>query len=413
MTAIHPLDSLAPDLAPGLAPDLAPDVAQDLAQDLAAVAGIDVIPRILNVVCRTTGLGFAAVARVTQDRWVACAVQDEISFGLQPGGELEVASTLCAEIRDSGKAVVIDCVAEDPIFRDHHTPARYGFQSYISTPIYRNGVFFGTLCAIDPRPARVKTPEVIATFELFAELIGKHLEAHARLALTEAELSTARDTAAQREHFLAALGHDMRNPLAAIQGGTSLMRRNLAPERAKVVLDEMQRSVLRITGMIDNVLDFARARLGGGIATDTQDDADVRAALEHVVAEFRTAQPTRVVEMEFKLTTPVACDARRLAQLASNLVANALSHGAQDTPVRMAAHTKDGVFELAVSNAGKPIDPAIMAGLFQPFAKGTSGKQGSLGLGLYIASEIARAHNGALTVTSDETETRFTFRMPL
>jgi signal transduction histidine kinase len=401
MTAIRPLGSLAPDLAP------------DLAQDLAAVAGIDVVPRILNVVCRTTGLGFAAVARVTQDRWVACAVQDEISFGLRPGGELEVASTLCAEIRDSGEAVVIDCVAEDPIFRDHHTPARYGFQSYISTPIYRGGVFFGTLCAIDPRPAQLKTPEVIATFELFAELIGKHLEAHARLALTEAELSTARETAAQREHFLAALGHDMRNPLAAIQGGTSLMRRNLAPERAKMVLDEMQRSVQRITGMIDNVLDFARARLSGGIATDTEADADVAAALEQVAAELRTGQPARAVELEFDLTAPVACDARRLAQLASNLVANALSHGAQDSPVRMAARTTDGMFELSVSNAGAPIDPVIMAGLFQPFAKGTSGKQGSLGLGLYIASEIARAHNGALTVTSDETETRFTFRMPL
>src|SRR3712207_2752361 len=91
--------------------------------DIAAIARIEAVPRILEVVCRTTGMGFAAVARVTEDRWVACAVRDEIDFGLKPGGELEVATTICDEIRASGKAVIIDHVAEDPHFSDHHTPA--------------------------------------------------------------------------------------------------------------------------------------------------------------------------------------------------------------------------------------------------------------------------------------------------
>ena len=91
-------------------------------------------------------MGFAAVARVTEDRWVACAVRDEIAFGLQPGGELEVETTICDEIRDSGRLVVIDNVAEDKAFCGHPTPRMYGFQSYISMPIVRpDGRFFGTL----------------------------------------------------------------------------------------------------------------------------------------------------------------------------------------------------------------------------------------------------------------------------
>ena len=85
--------------------------------DLAAVAGIDVVPTILEVVCSTTGMGFAAVARVTEDRWIVCAVRDSVAFGLQPGGELRVKTTLCNEIRDSRKGIVIDNVEQDPNFR--------------------------------------------------------------------------------------------------------------------------------------------------------------------------------------------------------------------------------------------------------------------------------------------------------
>src|SRR3712207_4169212 len=103
----------------------------EFADDLAVVASIEAVPTILEVVCRTTGMGFSAVARVTEDRWIACAVRDEIAFGLQPGGELQVATTICDEIRDSGQPVVIDHVAADETFCSHPTPKTYGFQSYI------------------------------------------------------------------------------------------------------------------------------------------------------------------------------------------------------------------------------------------------------------------------------------------
>src|SRR5258707_10173235 len=157
-------------------------MANDLQGDVAAVSRIDAVPTILEVVCRTTGMGFAAVARVTEDRWIACGVRDEIAFGLRPGGELKVETTICNEIRDSRQPVVIDHVAEDPKFHGHPTPAQYGFQSYISVPILRkDGSFFGTLCAIDPRPARLNTPEVIGMFKLFADLIAFHLDARERL----------------------------------------------------------------------------------------------------------------------------------------------------------------------------------------------------------------------------------------
>ena len=164
-------------------------VSDDFRADLAVVASIPAVPKILELVCRTTGMRFAAVARVTEARWIACAVHDEIDFGLVPGSELKVETTICNEIRQSGNAVVIDHVAEDGTFCQHPTPAIYGFQSYISVPIRRpDGSFFGTLCAIDPRPARLNRPEVVQMFTLLAELIAFYLEAGERLAASEAAL---------------------------------------------------------------------------------------------------------------------------------------------------------------------------------------------------------------------------------
>src|ERR1700730_12770835 len=157
-------------------------MANDFKADLAAVSRIDAVPTILDVVCRVTGMGFAAVARATEDRWEACKVIANIDFGIQPGGELKVETTICHEIRQTREPVIINHVAEDPEFCKHSTPTTYGFQSYISMPIlHKDGRFFGTLCAIDPRPAQLKNPETIGMFKLFAELIASHLESDEKL----------------------------------------------------------------------------------------------------------------------------------------------------------------------------------------------------------------------------------------
>lgn len=147
-------------------------------EDIKAVGRVAIVPYILETVCRTTGLGFSAVARVTPERWIACAVDDRIQFGLLPGGELKVDTTICHEIRQSGEGVIIDHVEKDDFYRSHHTPLQYGFQSYISLPIFRKDKsLFGTLCGIDPNPALLNMPEVINMFKNYSKLIALHLDA--------------------------------------------------------------------------------------------------------------------------------------------------------------------------------------------------------------------------------------------
>jgi signal transduction histidine kinase len=389
-------------------------VTNDPAADVAAIARIDAVPTILEVVCRTTGMGFAAVARVTEDRWIACGVRDEIQFGLKPGGELKVETTICSEIRDSGQPVVVDHAAADEVFCRHPTPAMYGFQSYISMPIVRpGGAFFGTLCAIDPRPMRLNTPEIVGMFKLFADLIGFHLDANDRLATSEAALLDAQQGAELREQFIAVLGHDLRNPLASIDAGAKLLLKTPLNDRGLVLVDLIQNSVRRMAGLIDHVLDFARGRLGGGLPLDRNAREPLGPVIEQVITELRMASPDRSIEAEIDLPEPVHCDRARIAQLLSNLLANALTHGAPDGPIRVQARVHDGAFEMSVANRGDPIPPATRERLFQPFARASARpSQQGLGLGLYIASEIARAHGGTVDVASNVAETRFTFRMP-
>ena len=135
----------------------------------------------LDEVCRVTGMGFAAVARVTEDRWIACQVEDRIEFGLEAGGELQIATTICSDIRQTGQQVVIEDADWEEGWRTHPTPILYGFKSYVSLPIVlSDGSFFGTLCAIDPEPRELRAGQVVSMMQGFATRIAGIVEGPAR-----------------------------------------------------------------------------------------------------------------------------------------------------------------------------------------------------------------------------------------
>ena len=251
-------------------------------------------------------------------------------------------------------------------------------------------------------------------FKLFAELIAFHIDSTDRLATSEADLMVGRKTAELREQFIAVLGHDLRNPLASIDGGTRLLSRRPLDDKSREIVAMMQNSAARMNELISNVLDLTRVRLGGGFQLNRVTEESVFPVLEQVIAELRSARPDRKIDMESHLGEPVNFDRSRIAQLFSNLLGNAVQHGDAKAPIRVLAVTAEGVFKLSVANSGDPIPPVAIKRLFQPFARGIStGNPQGLGLGLYIASEIARAHGGMLSVSSASEETRFTFQMPL
>jgi GAF domain-containing protein len=151
-------------------------VQDELVESSVAAGADDRIRKILEQVCRATGMRFAAVARVTSDRWIACQVVDKIGFGLPPGGELKVQETICSEIRECGNAIFIDHVFADPRWQSHPVPAQYGFQSYVSIPLrLGDGSFFGTLCAIDAAPRPLSEEATVAILQAYAAEVERLL----------------------------------------------------------------------------------------------------------------------------------------------------------------------------------------------------------------------------------------------
>jgi phosphoserine phosphatase RsbU/P len=230
----------------------------------------------------------------------------------------------------------------------------------------------------------------------------------------ETESRLQREEALVREQFIAVLGHDLRNPLGAVAAGIQLLKkREHLTAVGRNVLSEMSGSVARAAQLIDDVLDLARGKLGQGLPVELDANAPLTPVLEQVISEIRVLAPNHRIEARIDLDEPVCCDRGRIGQLTSNLLSNAITHGAPDQPVRLQAVSDDGSLVLSVANGGDPIPAEVCERLFQPFFRGEARpSRNGLGLGLFIASEVAKAHGGTLEVISASGETRFTSTMP-
>ena len=388
-------------------------MAVDLLKSVDEIQAIGAVPKILETVAAMTGLGFVCIAHVTDDAWITCAVLDKLEFGLKPGDELDVTTTLCEDVRDTGCAVIIDHVAESTQYVAHHTPRIYGFQSYFSVPVFRlDGRYFGTLCGLDPKPIKLSDSVTVSTLHLFAELISKQLDAETRQQATHSDLLSERETAELREQFIAVLGHDLRTPLGSIMLGAELLAQRMTDPALRPVAERIRRSALRMSALVDDVMDFTRGRMGSGIRLKLRQHDSVHLTLEQVIDEMRGMHPERAIAASIPPLLCLYCDPARLAQLLSNLLANALMHGSAEAPVEVDARQEDGKFILTVTNQGQELPREVIDQLFKPYWRAASraGSEG-LGLGLYIVDQIARAHRGRIDVVSDQGRTSFTLTL--
>jgi signal transduction histidine kinase len=252
-----------------------------------------------------------------------------------------------------------------------------------------------------------------------AELVHAVLDENMITGATEMErasLAEVEERAATRERFVGIFGHDLRDPLQAIRfvHATLLARADTTPEQARI-LRRAAASADRMAGMIHDLLDLTRARLGSGIGIDRK-PAALDGICRQMVDELSLAHPGRTVELDAPVDARGDYDPDRLAQVVSNLVGNALKYGRPDTPVRVTLREEGSLAVLSVHNSGPAIPAAAQAHIFDPFRRAelqkTSGDD-SLGLGLYIVQQIVEAHGGSIAVASTPEEgTTFTARLP-
>ncbi|WP_340269550.1 GAF domain-containing sensor histidine kinase [Sulfitobacter pontiacus] len=388
--------------------------AHDFQSDIEMLAASETVGTLLETVMLATDMRFAAVARVTTDRWVACRTVDEVNFGLSEGDEIGIDQTFCQSVRETSEKVMFNDVATDDVYRNHPIAAQFGIVSYASIPIFRsNGSFFGTLCAIDTEPRDVKHPRVVAMLEMFADIIGRSLETEERLEAQERLVEHERQMAAVQEEFVAVLGHDLRNSVAALNAGVRQLDKEPLSDKARKILPLMGTSIHRMSELIDNIMLHAKSRLGGGIRISATPDAGLEDALNHVVEEVRAAAPDHKITVDLDFDRPVSCDAARVAQAVSNLLSNAVRYADDGSEVAVRGRVSGAEAVISVANRGAPIPESLKQKLFQPYQRGDQTKGEGLGLGLHIASSIAVAHSGQIDVTCDDGLTTFAFRLPL
>jgi sigma-B regulation protein RsbU (phosphoserine phosphatase) len=224
----------------------------------------------------------------------------------------------------------------------------------------------------------------------------------------------ARDRAIFAEQMIGIVSHDLRNPMSSIQVGTVLLGRGETSPNKQRVLARVSRSVERANRLIADLLDFTQARLGKGLGLAIE-SIDLHGAIAEAVDELVLAYPGRTLKHVRAGEGSCMADANRLAQLVGNLVSNAMTYGRPDAPVTVTSTVAAQTCAVAVHNDGAPIAGEALAVLFQPMTRGThatsSGR--SVGLGLFIVSEIAKAHGGGAVVESTvERGTTFTVTWP-
>ena len=224
----------------------------------------------------------------------------------------------------------------------------------------------------------------------------------------------AEDRVLLAEQTLGIVGHDLRNPLAAIQmAGELLGLRHLDASQQATIGERIRSSTKRANRLIADLLDFTRARTGRAVSL-SKSLVDVHDIARDVVAELQTAHPGRRLRHVFNGDGRMVADGHRIAQALGNLVSNALTYGLQDAEVTVRSDRLEHSVRLDVHNLGRVIGPAMRSTIFEPMTRGDSpGHLRSVGLGLYIVREIVVAHGGEVDYTSSPAEgTTFIMDLP-
>ncbi len=223
-----------------------------------------------------------------------------------------------------------------------------------------------------------------------------------------------------KETFLAILAHDLRTPLGAIYSSATVMLETgelEEPHRSLTV--RIAGSARRTVGMVGDLLDFTRSRLGGGIPV-VREEMSLGRVVRDAVDEIAAAHPRHRIQVDTRGEHRGRWDAARLSQAFGNLIGNAVQHGGEDTPVTVEIRGEEAHVTVAIHNRGATIPPDQLDGIFNPMKAAESpqrasaaGSTGGLGLGLYIAERVVSAHGGRITVESSEARgTTFTVRLP-
>lgn len=381
--------------------------------DIEDIQSLSIIPTILDVVCESTQMGFAAIARVTEDTWVTCGVLDKLSFGLSVGDELDISTTFCDQVRRTDQIVVIDHVDTDNIYVNHPIPKQYGFQSYISVPIIKkNGEFFGTLCALDLKPNKVNNAKVIDMFNMFSGLISSHLDV-VKTINSQVDLIKTKEDELENYNFITS--HDLQEPLRKIQFLTDLLEQketNNLSKKGKKLFNSIKTSASRMRNIVNDLVKYSRNTPNPNLLEKVNMHKLILRVKFRLKEIFDQINSKLIINDIGNL--PVL--PLQMEQLFFNLFSNSLKfkHPERDLVISINSTIDSGAnfnveklskdveyCEIEVTDNGVGFDPIYSEKIFKMFQYLKSSEDNkSTGMGLAIAKRIAHNHGGEIIATS-------------
>jgi signal transduction histidine kinase len=255
-------------------------------------------------------------------------------------------------------------------------------------------------------------PRLLATkAQLFIELHLQRLRLAEQVDLLRTSEERLHETQRLTETFVAAISHDLRNPLNVLSLACGILLRKVNDPEELRLIERIRASGKRMTSLIDELYDLARVRLGSGFVLSPR-EVDVETLANSVISDVQASFGKREIRLEVEGPATGSYDPSRLSRVLANLVGNAARHGQADRPVMVRIGGGPDQLEVKVWNGGS-IPPEVQAVVFEPFRSGARGSSDGLGLGLYIVREIVRAHGGSIELSSSpEDGTTFVVRLP-
>jgi signal transduction histidine kinase len=338
---------------------------------------------------------------------------------LAEGFDIDIEDGLTGLTARKREPVAVRFVSSHPLLRSERV-RRLGLRAAYCVPMIHRGEVIGVAHMGSRTVFEFSESDLLLFRTMIARatafVVHTQLAARERAARAEAQRSLAelRREAELREQLIAVVGHDLRNPLNAINASAYQISRTKLEDGASRSVERICHSAARMARMLSDILDFARGSAGHLLPVH-RERMDLHALCRVTVEELQVAHPERRLELRVSGEGWGWWDSDRMAQVVGNLVSNALQHGAEHTPVRVTVEDEGEGVRVSVHNEGPPLPAELQETLFHPFQHGTTGKAArrSVGLGLYIVQQVALAHGGQVHVRSSaEAGTTFTVWLP-
>lgn len=365
--------------------------------------------RILEELCSQTKMRYGLIRKKDGLKWGNWCVYDYQSQQIVDKNS-DTYVKIYQEIRTGFSPIYIDDSAQCTVDQWAHVLQEFGLKSYISYPIInKNDAIVGHMSFMHAEPVHLDRNKLETLLPICSDLIALDFNTifglnNARSALKQ-ELSYTKN----RELILTALAHDLNNPVSIVKVISQYLVGSVKDDNQKRLLKKIEEASFRMKGMIDDILDFSSIRLENKPSI-INECFRIDTVIRQILSEYEFLHHQKLIA-NIDLPTEVRCDQHKMGRAFANLVGNAIKHGDPDKNIEINAFIDEGQFIFSVTNdLIFPQHVSDLSNLFEPFTRGANSK--GLGLGLFIAREIAKLHKGTITVHLDNSKITFKLLIP-